>query len=134
MIPQLVLLETPPEVSYLEEMFERHDYRPAHFEKVLSTIVFLLRSRRNASEEVPLWIERFRYSDLVVGELLYRPMQAMSEHFFQQISDWGLYLADGQMPYDYASREPETVLLEYDQAYQSLRPSNNARSSFHPLR
>lgn len=121
MTPQLVLLESPPEVNYLEEMFERHQYPRNHSDKVLKTILFLMRSNKNVEAEVPGWIERFRYSEPVVGELLYRPMQTLCENFHRHFTVWGMYLPDGQMPYAYSKQEGECSLFLFDEAYASLR-------------
>lgn len=121
MIPQLVLLETPPEVDYLEEMFVRHEFPSTHAEKVVKTILFLMRSKRNVNAELPGWIERFRYSEPKVGELLYRPIEAMGQHFLHLFDTWEMYLPDGQLPYVYSKRERECTLFQYDEAYHSLR-------------
>lgn len=121
MMPQFVLLETPPEFYYLEEMFQRFQYPAKHAEKMMKTILFLMRSHQNLHAELPGWIQRFRYSEPEVGELLYRPMEALGQSFHRHFTTWGMYLPDGQMPYVYSKQDRECTLFQYDMAYQCLK-------------
>lgn len=122
MVPQFVLLETPPEFYYLEEMFDRHRYPRGYAEKMMKTILFLMRTQKNVHAEVPGWIERFRYSESEVGELLYRPLESLGQSFYQHFTKWGMYLPDGQMPYAYSRQDRDCTLFTYDPAYHALRP------------
>ena len=121
MIPQFVLLETPPEFYYLEEMFERYRYPSKQAEKVLKDVLFLMRSKQNLNTELPRWIERFRHKESQVGELLYRPIEALGEGFHRQFTMWGMYLPDGQLPYAYSKQHRECTLFQYDMAYHCLK-------------
>lgn len=111
MIPQLVLLEEPPEVEYLGEMFQRYSFPPSQLDKVLTKIVTLLQTKGVGVGAVSEWVDEFRWKEQEVGELLYRPLQVLGDSFYGQFLQWGMYLPDGYMPYEYAGRHDLDYLV-----------------------
>ena len=128
MIPQFVVLEAPPEVAYLEEMFDGHRMIELT-DKVLRDVVRLLQDGRNGPRAIPEYVERFRNQHFPMGELVYRPIQVLGENLYKQFLEWRMYLPDGCLPFNYHDRDRvdyEYVVLNCDMG-QIYRESNGQR-------
>jgi hypothetical protein len=130
MIPQFVVLEAPPEVAYLEEMFDGYQLPRSFLDQVLRDTVKLLQDARSAPETLKAYVERFRREHYwPMTEITYRPIQVLGENLQKQFFDWKMYLPDGTLPFNYHDRDRidyEYVVLNCDMG-QVYRGSNGQR-------
>lgn len=103
MIPQIVILEAPPELAYMDEILGRYG-RARELERMLERIVDTLRYRDTAPDSLAEYVDHFRTLDYELGDMLYRPIQVMGDDFFEQLIKSGIYLPTGDLPYGYEGR------------------------------